>query len=89
MQRVYSFHALLGVLFVLMSVFFASVFSKSYSQERFRVPEISTPRIEKMVALIPGGKHIIVDGVGHNIHMEKPDALINPILDMISDLRNK
>ena len=44
---------------------------------------------KKLVALIPGGKHIIVEGVGHNMHLEKPEALITPVTEMINEVRNK
>ena len=37
----------------------------------------------KLAALIPGGKLIIVEGTGHNIHLDKPEVLIAPILGMI------
>jgi len=42
-----------------------------------------------VVALIPGGKHIIVEGVGHNMHLEKPEAVIEPVTEMINQVRNK
>jgi pimeloyl-ACP methyl ester carboxylesterase len=38
---------------------------------------------KRLVALIPGGKHIVVEGVGHNIHVEKPEALLEPLHEMI------
>ncbi|MGB2960502.1 MAG: alpha/beta hydrolase [Bacteroidota bacterium] len=42
---------------------------------------------ERLVNLIPGGRQIIVEDVGHNIHVEKPDALIIPVLEMVEKLR--
>jgi pimeloyl-ACP methyl ester carboxylesterase len=44
---------------------------------------------KKLVALIPGGTQIIVEGVGHNIHAEKPEALIAPVVEMINEIREK
>jgi len=44
---------------------------------------------EKMAALIPGGRQIIVEGTGHNIHMDKPKALIAPVVEMIKEVREK
>ncbi len=44
---------------------------------------------QKLVALIPGGKQIIVEGAGHNIHGEKPEALITPVGEMIMIVREK
>ncbi len=42
---------------------------------------------QRLAALIPGGEHIVVEGVGHNIHVEKPDALIEPVIKMLNELR--
>jgi pimeloyl-ACP methyl ester carboxylesterase len=44
---------------------------------------------QKLVTLIPGGRQIIVEGVGHNIHAEKPEALIAPVVEMINEMREK
>ncbi len=44
---------------------------------------------EKLAALIPGGRHIIVEGTGHDIHVDKPEALIVPLLEMIKEAREK
>ena len=53
------------------------------------IAELGIELQKKVVALIPGGKHIIVEGVGHNMHLEKPEALIEPVLEMINQVRNK
>jgi pimeloyl-ACP methyl ester carboxylesterase len=37
----------------------------------------------RLAALIPGGKLIVVEGTGHNIHMDKPEVLIAPVAEMI------
>jgi len=52
------------------------------------IAELGIELQKKVVALIPGGKHIIVDGVGHNMHLEKPEALIEPVLEMIKEVLN-
>jgi len=44
---------------------------------------------KKYLELIPGGKHTIVEGVGHNMHVEKPECVIDPILEMLRDIRRK
>jgi pimeloyl-ACP methyl ester carboxylesterase len=44
---------------------------------------------KKLAALIPGGRQIIVEGAGHNIHMDKPEALIAPVVEMIKRVREK
>jgi len=41
----------------------------------------------KLAALIPGGRQIIVEGTGHNIHIDKPEALIGPVVEMIKAAR--
>jgi pimeloyl-ACP methyl ester carboxylesterase len=37
----------------------------------------------RLAALIPGGKLIVVEGTGHNIHMDKPEVVIAPVAEMI------
>jgi pimeloyl-ACP methyl ester carboxylesterase len=61
-----------------------------FSEEANRkMAELGMELQRKLVALIPGGKHIIVEGVGHNIHLEKPEALIGPVIEMINEVRGK
>jgi len=43
----------------------------------------------KLAALIPGGRQIIVEGTGHDIHVDKPEALIAPLVEMIKEVREK
>ena len=43
----------------------------------------------KLAALIPGGRHIIVEGTGHDIHADKPEALMGPVVKMINEVREK
>jgi len=42
---------------------------------------------DKLAALIPGGRQIIVAGTGHDIHVDKPEALIAPVGEMIKQVR--
>ena len=42
---------------------------------------------QRLVDLIPGGKHIIAEGVGHNIHAEKPEILLKPLHEMIGTVK--
>jgi pimeloyl-ACP methyl ester carboxylesterase len=44
---------------------------------------------KKLAALIPGGRQIVVEGAGHDIHMDKPEALITPVVEMINEVREK
>ncbi len=62
------------------------VFSEEASS---KMAELGMKLQKKLVALIPGGKHIIVEDVGHNIHVEKPEALIGPVTEMINEVRNR
>jgi len=43
----------------------------------------------KLVDLIPGGKHVIVEGVGHGMHLEKPEKVIGPIVEMVKEIRSR
>jgi hypothetical protein len=43
----------------------------------------------KLAALIPGGRQIIVAGAGPDIHVDKPEALIAPVVEMIKEVREK
>jgi len=43
----------------------------------------------KLAALIPEGRQIIVEGTGHDIHVDKPEALIAPVMKMIQEGREK
>ena len=54
-----------------------------------KLAELGIELQKKMAAKIPGGKHIIVDDVGHNMHLEKPEALITPVIEMIKEVRKK
>jgi pimeloyl-ACP methyl ester carboxylesterase len=54
-----------------------------------KMAELGIEMQKKLVAMIPGGKHIIVDDAGHNMHLEKPEALIKPVIEMIKDVQKK
>lgn len=62
------------------------VFSKEANQ---KIAELGIELQKKLAALIPGGKHIIVEGVGHNMHLEKPEVLIETMNEMIKEVRNR
>jgi pimeloyl-ACP methyl ester carboxylesterase len=44
---------------------------------------------DQLVALIPGGRQVIVEGTGHDIHVDKPEVLIAPVMEMIRVVRRK
>jgi len=62
------------------------IFSEKASK---KIAELGMETQKKVAAMIPGGKHIIVNDVGHNIHLEKPEALITPVIEMIKEVRKK
>jgi len=45
--------------------------------------------IPSLADLIPGGRLVGVEGVGHEIHVDKPEALIVPVTEMIEAARRK
>jgi GWxTD domain-containing protein len=77
-------------LVVLTSAGRAKAMGPMFSAEAIeKMEEMDTALNEKLAALIPGGKLIIVEGTGHNIHMDKPQAVIAPIMEMIKSAREK
>jgi len=44
---------------------------------------------KRLLKLIPDGKHIIAEGAGHNIHIEKPEIVSNAIVEMINEVNNE
>ena len=44
---------------------------------------------DQLAALIPGGRQVIVEGTGHDIHVDKPEVLIAPVMQMIKVVREK
>jgi pimeloyl-ACP methyl ester carboxylesterase len=44
---------------------------------------------QRLAALIPGGELIVVEGRGHDIHVDKPEPLIGPVAEVIGQMRNK
>ncbi|MFH1502762.1 MAG: alpha/beta hydrolase [Candidatus Eisenbacteria bacterium] len=52
-----------------------------------RLAELGIALQERLVSLVPGGKHVVLEGVGHNIHVEQPEAITAPILEMVQQVR--
>jgi pimeloyl-ACP methyl ester carboxylesterase len=42
---------------------------------------------DRLVALIPGGRPVIVEGTGHDIHVDRPEVMIAPVMEMIKAVR--
>lgn len=63
---------------------------RAFSAEaRLELAELNRELQRRLVNLIPGGKQIIVEDAGHNIHVEKPEALILPVLEMVTEVRKE
>jgi len=61
-----------------------------FSQEaQEKTKKLGMEMQKEMANLIPGGICFVVEGVGHTMHMEKPEVLIKPVIEMINEIRNK
>jgi len=58
-------------------------------QGREKLILLGTELQKRLLKLIPDGKQIIAEGVGHNIHIEKPEILIDAITKMIDEVKKK
>jgi pimeloyl-ACP methyl ester carboxylesterase len=56
-------------------------------ESQARLAEAAAAMQKKLAGLIPGSEHILVEGAGHNVHVEKPDAVLGPIRTMLARLR--
>jgi pimeloyl-ACP methyl ester carboxylesterase len=52
-----------------------------------RLEEVAMRMQDRLVALVPGAEHIVVEGAGHNVHLDRPEAVIAPIVAMVTRLR--
>jgi pimeloyl-ACP methyl ester carboxylesterase len=43
----------------------------------------------ELAQLAPRSRHIIVEESGHNIHLDRPDAVIDAIWEVVEDARRK
>ena len=63
---------------------------RRFSKDANRIMhEIKIELHKKYLELIPGGKHIIVEGVSHTIHAEKPQAFLKPVLELLRMAREQ
>jgi pimeloyl-ACP methyl ester carboxylesterase len=56
-------------------------------ESQSRLNEVAMAMQKKLTALVPGGEQILVEGAGHNVHVEKPEAVLAPIRALIVRLR--
>lgn len=52
-----------------------------------RLKEVNLQMQRHTAGLVPGGVLIEVPDVGHNIHVDRPRALLDPLLDLLSKVR--
>jgi pimeloyl-ACP methyl ester carboxylesterase len=52
-----------------------------------RLDEVALAMQKKLAGLVPGAEHIFVEGAGHNVHLDKPEAVLAPVRAMIARLR--
>ena len=57
------------------------------AQGQAKVREVSAAMQRRLAALVPGGRLIEVPGVGHNIHVEKPEAVLQPLLALVAQAK--
>lgn len=56
---------------------------------RARLLEVNARMQRRMANLVPGAAFVEVAGTGHNIHVERPHALIDPLLAMLARAREE
>lgn len=52
-----------------------------------RLKEVNLGMQRRTAGLVPGGRLIEVPDVGHNIHVDRPRALLDPLLELVAGLR--
>ncbi len=52
-----------------------------------RIVALDAAMMQGLAASVPGGRHIFVEGSGHNLHVDKPEALLAPLQSMIADIK--
>jgi len=62
------------------------MFSESAIEEMVK---LDVALMDQIAASIPGGRHIMIEGTGHNVHVDRPEALIVPVLEMITGVRRR
>jgi pimeloyl-ACP methyl ester carboxylesterase len=52
-----------------------------------KIAKLDAALNDRLAALIPGGRQVIVEGTGHDIHIDKPGVLMAPVMEMIKVVR--
>jgi pimeloyl-ACP methyl ester carboxylesterase len=61
-----------------------------FSAEAIReLAELDAALMNDLAASVPGGRQIMVEGTGHNVHVDKPEVLVAPVVEMIQGVRAK
>jgi len=58
-------------------------------ESQSRLDDVAMAMQKKLVDLVPGAEQIHVEGAGHNIHLDKPEAVLAPILALVARLRTR
>jgi len=58
-------------------------------ENQARLTRVAMAMQEKQTDLVPGGEQVLVEGAGHNVHLDKPEAVLAPIRAMIVRLRGQ
>lgn len=58
-------------------------------ESQAKLTRVAMAMQEKLTALVPGGEQILVEGAGHNVHLDKPEAVLAPIRVMIARIRGQ
>jgi pimeloyl-ACP methyl ester carboxylesterase len=45
--------------------------------------KLDIAQMSKLAGSVPGGRQIMVEGTGHYVHVDKPEILIAPVMEMI------
>jgi pimeloyl-ACP methyl ester carboxylesterase len=53
-----------------------------------RLVEVALELQKRLASLVPGAEHIPVEGVGHNVHLDRPEAVLVPILRLVKTVRD-
>ncbi|TFG39389.1 MAG: alpha/beta fold hydrolase [Syntrophobacterales bacterium] len=55
-------------------------------ESQARLTDVAMAMQKKLVDLVPGGRQILVEGAGHNVHLDQPEAVITSIREMVARL---